>query len=442
MEGWQNAKSRFLKFMNGPVYESETTVHFHLDEESKNRKVDSFIEWAYNDCDELLGEFFATEKTGFYDNKITVPFIMPNNEEIPVGMKIGKALGRYFKDYIKQDVLEEVRLEMSRIIQEDIISGKLCISVHPLDYLSSSENNHNWRSCHALDGEYRGGNLSYMLDECTVMAYLKSDKPDDKLPRFPSDVPWNDKKWRCLFFFDFKRGIVYAGRQYPFSSQSALNAVEIMFSKLKFFTWDYRDNPFAEWQHSIYKGDVAVNKQAHYLEAPYMFYNCRITPLAEIVQNGENSLQFNDLIQSSYYVPSFYEFYPKSKMAWHLAPPMIVGRKVPCVHCGKNNIHPNEAMLCEDCMIQYTNTDNEEFGYCAACGEHILYRIEYNYRNEYYCNDCFNELFQPCEVCGLTHDINEMYWHDGEDENFSHEGYVCSVCEHGLREENSGNPFF
>jgi hypothetical protein len=215
-----------------------------------------------------------------------------------------------------------------------------------------------------------------------------------------------------------------------------------MFSKLKFFTWDYRDNPFAEWQHSIYKGDTAVNKRTHYLEAPYMFYNCRITPLAEIVQNGENSLQFNDLIQSSYYVPSFYEFYPKSKMAWHQAPPMIVGRKVPCVHCGEKDIHPNEAMLCEDCMIQYTNTDNEEFGYCAACGEHILYRIEHNYHNEYYCSNCFNELFQPCEVCGLTYDINDMYWHDGEDNNFSHEGYVCSVCEQGLREENPGNPFF
>ena len=34
-------------------------------------------------------------------------------------MKIGKALGRYFKDYIKQDIL--VRLEMSRIIQEDVL---------------------------------------------------------------------------------------------------------------------------------------------------------------------------------------------------------------------------------------------------------------------------------------------------------------------------------
>ena len=28
------------------------------------------------------------------------------------------------------------------------------------DYLSLSENAFNWRSCHALDGEYRAGNLS------------------------------------------------------------------------------------------------------------------------------------------------------------------------------------------------------------------------------------------------------------------------------------------
>ena len=83
------------------------------------------------------------------------------------------------------------------ILQEDKIEGTLCFSVHPLDFLSSSENTYNWRSCHSLDGEFCAGNLSYMADSATMICYLKSDK-EEILPRFPEDIPWNNKKWRVF----------------------------------------------------------------------------------------------------------------------------------------------------------------------------------------------------------------------------------------------------
>ena len=47
------------------------------------------------------------------------------------------------------------------ILQDVKVSGDLVLSVHPLDYLSISDNNHNWYSCHSLDGEYGAGNLGY-----------------------------------------------------------------------------------------------------------------------------------------------------------------------------------------------------------------------------------------------------------------------------------------
>ena len=109
-------------------------------------------------------------------------------------MKIGKALHKFFDVYCSAEKLEWIIQELSRLIQENTISGRLCLSVHPLDFLSLSENQHKWRSCHALDGEYRGGNLSYMCDEVTVITYLKS-KEDTILPHFPSDVPWNNKSY-------------------------------------------------------------------------------------------------------------------------------------------------------------------------------------------------------------------------------------------------------
>lgn len=83
------------------------------------------------------------------------------------------------------------------LIQEDKVTGILCLSIHPLDYLSLSENTYNWRSCHALDGEYRAGNLSYMMDNTTVVCYLKGED-EAELPHFPAEVKWNSKKWRML----------------------------------------------------------------------------------------------------------------------------------------------------------------------------------------------------------------------------------------------------
>ena len=91
------------------------------------------------------------------------------------------------------------------------MSGDFCISIHPLDFLTSSVNTYNWRSCHALDGEYRAGNLSYMVDKSTIICYLKGAN-NAKLPMFPDDVPWNSKKWRVLIYVSDYWDLLFAGR--------------------------------------------------------------------------------------------------------------------------------------------------------------------------------------------------------------------------------------
>lgn len=126
-------------------------------------------------------------------------------------MKLVKAF-KYFEENPRS--LEDIQNYASRIIQEDKIEGTLCFSVHPLDFLSVSENTYNWRSCHALDGEYRAGNLSYMVDRSTFICYLRGAE-NQKLPHFPEDVLWNSKKWRMLLYMEDKRRGLMAGRQYP-----------------------------------------------------------------------------------------------------------------------------------------------------------------------------------------------------------------------------------
>ena len=135
------------------------------------------------------------------------------------------------------------------MIQENSITGTLCFSVHPLDYLSISENTYNWASCHSLDGDYRAGNLSYMLDSSTIVCYLRGAN-NVKLPLFPDDVPWNSKKWRVLLFFSDKQDIIFAGRQYPFTSNNGLD--EVRKNLLPFLKLSKRES-YCDWTDPVIK---------------------------------------------------------------------------------------------------------------------------------------------------------------------------------------------
>jgi hypothetical protein len=56
-------------------------------------------------------------------------------------MKLAKAF-KFFTD--SKTVLYDLQNRASQIIQEDKVEGTLCLSVHPLDFLSSSMNTYNW----------------------------------------------------------------------------------------------------------------------------------------------------------------------------------------------------------------------------------------------------------------------------------------------------------
>ena len=73
------------------------------------------------------------------------------------------------------------------------MEGYLYLSIHPLDYLSISETNHGWRSCHALDGEYRNGNLSYLT--------IRFNDPNN-------GNAWGD--WKTIAFTDSIVAAAYA----------------------------------------------------------------------------------------------------------------------------------------------------------------------------------------------------------------------------------------
>ena len=75
------------------------------------------------------------------------------------------------KDY------QEIATEYSRFFNQKNIKGNLCLSVHPLDCFSVSNNNWGWRTCFNVDdGEYKISTTGLLTAKHTMIAYLKSDE--------------------------------------------------------------------------------------------------------------------------------------------------------------------------------------------------------------------------------------------------------------------------
>ena len=220
---WLEAKRDFIEAFGGQlIYEIPEKISFELGSKEKELRLEDLvlmIENRYGNGD--LADFIRANKEGFFSNQVVENY-QYGIATIPKGMKLIRAF-KFFED--NSMALEAMQNAASMIIQEDKVEGYLCLSVHPLDFLSTSENTHNWRSCHALDGEYRSGNLSHMVDRATFICYLKSSR-QEKLPNFPNDVPWNSKKWRVLFYMSDRWDMIFAGRQYPFSTETGLDYVK------------------------------------------------------------------------------------------------------------------------------------------------------------------------------------------------------------------------
>ena len=234
LDKWAIEKQEISRrFLNGKTcYTYPDKLRFKLNAQAQADRFEHLVDYVWN----LLGDYshplckFLRNITveEFYFNRLSEDYIVEHQDgkKISKGSKIIKS----FKYFLEDDMLlHDLQDKASELIQENKVEGYLTFSIHPLDFLSSSENTYNWRSCHALDGEYRAGNLSYMCDRGTMIVYLSTGEKT-KLPHFPEDVPWNSKKWRMLLHFDEDLEACFAGRQYPFMSPGALEEIFNVFT--------------------------------------------------------------------------------------------------------------------------------------------------------------------------------------------------------------------
>lgn len=427
---WEENKKYYINCFGGElIYQYPHKIKATLSSDNKDYQVLAFAERIGNTYNNIqLEDFIVKNKEGFFNNEVIDNF-SSSKGNIQKGTKLIKAF-KYFEE--DENTLRRIQDDASQLIQSDKLEGYLCVSVHPLDYLSSSENAHNWRSCHALDGEHRSGNLSYMADPSTVICYLKAE---DEKPFGYFDFPWNSKKWRMLLHFSDDKQLVFAGRQYPSSSDDLLQKVhELFLSEIFFDNYNsYFCHNWTEWFDGVFNSVKSnISDDVRYLDYSYIPLNRELHKMSDIVKDYINDkgyyLHFCDVIRSSYYKPLFSvcctgsNFFGKNPL-----PKVEVGHEVKCLNCGEKPIYNGETVMCLDCELKYGETENDDIFVCDCCQSRHYIEDPYTVIDTYgdlvcVCADCFDTEVFKCDRCGQYH-YNEERKYDRENDC-----YLCAEC--------------
>lgn len=435
LHNWYENKNRFMEVLNVSnnfIYEYPEEVELPLDETSKTEKFMNFVYDVYCMGYISLKEFLESQgMESLFENKVKRTYIY-NGITINEGMKLLKAMKFFCSD---SDKLEDIQNYASRIIQENKIKGTLCLSINPLDYLSISENQHKWRSCHALDGEYRSGNLSYLQDSSTIIAYIKS-KGNCKLPHFPEDIPWNNKKWRVLLYISPHGYTVFAGKQYPFFLDNGLSLVKKALEKIKVLPigetygwWNQKSIIMSDWSNEYITEAKQFGKPIHLIEGTYIATVNKIIKKSDLVKNELYSTHYNDVLTSPTYIAPYYMFatLEEHKESPLELEPIIIGHPVKCVCCGQH--YPEEdSMICEECYDNIEYADGYYHWECSICGRHINDMDDVcNLEGDIVCYNCFDEVSQECDWCGHV-GYHENFYRVQNTINYEDWWYCCEDC--------------
>lgn len=333
--------------------------------------------------------------------------------QISVGMKPIRALQKiveYFKDiYVFVD-FERFRLAHSRILNSKQMKGKLCLSIHPLDFITMSDNASNWTSCMnwVNSGCYSAGTVEMMNSNLVLCCYLKSDKnfiflPDSKkYPNFVlngdnSDYEWNDKKWRQLFYVT--PDIIMGGKAYPYQKESFTKTILSHLKRLakENLNWTYQFGP------ELYKDMIHINSVGEIKNNQDWIYY-RETTKHNIIWNTNK--MYNDMLNDNFTDYWCYRNKVKSNKM------INVSGKCNCLKCNSDKLFTSagysddyndrfenvESVLCSNCLQQFKCDNCFEKNIHGAFIRGVMQNGENTYMK--ICDNCVKEYGRYCPTCG------------------------------------------
>lgn len=264
------------------------------------------------------------------------------------GMKFMKILAKLAKILNIYPEYEDFRLKHSMVFNQKNLEGDLCISIHPLDYMTMSDNESGWHSCMSWqhEGCYRQGTVEMMNSPYVVVGYLKA-KEDMPIPSSTNNIAyWNNKRWRELYIVEDR--IITSVKPYPFFNDGLSAAV-------------------VNWLREL------MNKQEEFCEPEH--YDI------EELTDFRTELMYNDFGNGARPLGSYDKSIERTK------PIKIVYSGLnQCMCCGNTNCYYESEgnLVCEDCY-------SEDYCSCDNCGDRIYSGEEYWVDGYRLCEGCYNE---------------------------------------------------
>ena len=283
---------------------------------------------------------------------------LPDGSDLKIqhGCKVSKAMGKIAAAFGLKGY-EEFRIIHSQALNQKKLTGRLTLSIHPLDYVTMSDNECGWGSCMSWRdyGEYRRGTVEMMNSPCVIVAYLTAADP-----MYINNYEWSNKKWRELFVVD--KTVLAGIKGYPYRNENLEKEVLNWLKELAETNWGFK-----------YEKDVVT---------------------LEMDDDREGFVANRD-IKVRFYTDAMYnDFYDN-----HLA---ILGENVTTIELNYSGL--SQCMSC-GC----TDVDFDECGdlaccacndtcHCYNCGERISADAAYEVDGNMICEYCYMDL-ETCDVC-------------------------------------------
>lgn len=328
-------------------------IHDPFYELIRSRICDLKYEVSYSNRDKILRLFdIMLLIQGKCDRDLTIT-IKGVELEIPEGMKIMRALHKIAKRLnISEEVFEHFRLTHSQVLNAKNKECKLTLSIHPLDFITMSDNDCNWESCMSWEnnGDYRLGTVEMMNSSYILMAYLEAEDPMSI-----GANSWNNKRWRQLFFVS--PDLILAIRPFPYSNTPVTMQVLHWVRELaQQIGWTYEEE--------LRTVDNYDTSSGHYFEL-------------------STDAMYNDIDCNH---PAFYGTNLPEKYEVNFSGPDI------CMICGEEFNYE----LCSDLACE----KHLQVRRCAVCLGRIDEDNTYWFGDMLVCQECYDEFGASCVRCG------------------------------------------
>lgn len=332
--------------------------------------------------------------------------------KIQNGTKIMPILRKLSEIYGLENEYEKARILHSIFTERRKTKGTLCLSIHPFDFMSMSDNDCGWDSCMSWreEGDYRIGTTEMMNSPCMVIAYISQDNH--------FEGGFANKSWRQMFIVNDE--VIIEGRPYPYK-QEQLTLKTLNWIKDLLGTEGWAKKPLSIQNHTWF--DIALEEEEKLgcinIRTNYMYNDYQSTLKTFLIL-----LNYEKFNLGSNYV-------------------INISGPAQCMNCGETyGDFRNNSLLCNYCIPYFS---------CDWCeGESPLEEKTeitlYNGTTMYVCLRCFDNYIYMCECChtfAFGEDMITLTL-DPPNSSFFYKTMICPNCydkavSEGIVSENHRN---